>query len=142
MRHSLIAWECSRKRRCGRSPVVNARSPRTRTRPRDAVPAPRAALGAGAAGRDDRDRRRVRGLGPPRAARPPRDDPVLGDLGPQRRLRRGCRGVRRPWAAMAAALGSYTAGYGGVGIVYSDGAVPYVSFADALWLGFYPLSYV
>jgi diguanylate cyclase (GGDEF)-like protein len=49
---------------------------------------------------------------------------------------------RRAWAAMAAALASYTAGYVGFGIVYSDGAVPYVSFADALWLGFYPLSYV
>src|SRR6185312_8066216 len=49
---------------------------------------------------------------------------------------------RRAWAAMAAALGSYTAGYVGFGIAYSDGAVPYVSFADALWLGFYPLSYV
>ena len=49
---------------------------------------------------------------------------------------------RRAWAAMAAALGSYTAGYIGFGIVYSDDAVPYVSFADALWLGFYPLSYV
>ena len=36
---------------------------------------------------------------------------------------------RRAWSALAAALASYTAGYVGFGIVYSDGDVPYVSFA-------------
>ena len=49
---------------------------------------------------------------------------------------------RRAWSALAAALASYMVGYVGFGIVYSDGDVPYVSFADALWLGFYPLSWI
>ena len=108
-----------------------------------------AALGAGAAGRDDRDRRRVRGLGPPRHARPPGTIPfwetwVRSAAYAGAAAVCGARAVlvpteRRAWAAMAAALASYTAGYVGFGIVYSDGAVPYVSFADALWLGFYPL---
>jgi diguanylate cyclase (GGDEF)-like protein len=51
------------------------------------------------------------------------------------------RADRRAWAAMSAALISYTAGYVSFGIVYPDDP-PYVSFADALWLAFYPLSYV
>jgi hypothetical protein len=42
---------------------------------------------------------------------------------------------------MSAALGSYTAGYVGFGIAYADGPVPYVSFADAVWLGSYPLAW-
>ena len=102
------------------------RPPFTRTRPRDAVPAPRPALGPGPAGRDRRDRRRLRGLGPPRNARPSGHDPVLGDLGAQRRLRRApprcclARAMlvpaeRRAWAALAAALASYTVGYVGFG---------------------------
>ena len=49
---------------------------------------------------------------------------------------------RRAWSALAAAVASYMAGYVGFGIVYSDGDVPYVSFADAFWLGFYPLSWI
>ena len=50
---------------------------------------------------------------------------------------------RCAWLALSAAPWSYTAGSVGFGIVY-DGAeeVPYVSFADALWLAFYPLAYV
>jgi len=52
------------------------------------------------------------------------------------------RADRGAWSLMAAALGSYTAGYVTFGIVYADGPVPYVSFADALWLGFYPLAWV
>jgi diguanylate cyclase (GGDEF)-like protein len=53
------------------------------------------------------------------------------------------RAERPAWTAMSAALVSYTAGYVGFGLVYStDAQAPYVSFADALWLGFYPLSYI
>jgi diguanylate cyclase (GGDEF)-like protein len=49
---------------------------------------------------------------------------------------------RAPWVLLAAAVGSYTLGYLSFGIVYGgDDHVPYVSFADALWLAFYPLSY-
>jgi diguanylate cyclase (GGDEF)-like protein len=49
---------------------------------------------------------------------------------------------RAPWALLGAAMLSYTVGYVSFGIVYAgEDEVPYVSFADALWLAFYPLSY-
>jgi diguanylate cyclase len=52
------------------------------------------------------------------------------------------RAERGAWLAMSAALISSAAGSVGWAVVYSgEPDAPYVSFADVLWLGFYPLSY-
>ena len=52
------------------------------------------------------------------------------------------RGDRAAWILMSLALLSTAAGSAGWAIVYSGATdVPAVTFADALWLGFYPLTY-
>ena len=52
------------------------------------------------------------------------------------------RAQRGAWLAMSAALLSSTAGSLGWALAYfGDPDAPYVSFADVLWLGFYPLAY-